>query len=384
MTAHRPVDSADEARRPTVLLADDDASFVASLEDALSGEPYDLLLARDGAEARKLYRKRDVDLVVTDIRMPKMDGVAFVSEVSRSPRVVPCIVMTAFGTPELEQSLGRMGILDFIHKPLDVSELRRRIRHGLEQSRDDSILRGLSVSSFLQLLALEHKTCTVRVKQGSDVGRLFFREGEVVDASVGELSGLDAALELVTWENAEISVKTHCPIRDRRIDFGLERLLLEAMRQKDEHRREPTAASGDESVESDSRSTQFERRTQMALEEYLQEFKEIKGYIASGIMDFTGETLVTDSSRSGVDLEATGAVFNDIFRNAHEASGKIGLEACKKMTITTPKGVIVMECSGVDAASHLHFIAVLTEDGNQALARKTLEKIVPKVVAEMS
>ena len=122
----------------------------------------------------------------------------------------------------------------------------------------------------------------------------------------------------------------------------------------------------------------------MALESYLHEFKDIKGYMASGIMDFTGETLLTDSVDSSVDLEATGAVFNDIFRNAHEASNKIGLDSCSKMTITTPKGLVVMECSGVDSPSHLHFIVVLKEDGNQALARKTLEKIVPKVVVAMS
>jgi predicted regulator of Ras-like GTPase activity (Roadblock/LC7/MglB family) len=122
----------------------------------------------------------------------------------------------------------------------------------------------------------------------------------------------------------------------------------------------------------------------MVLDTYLQELKDINGYLASGIMDFTGETLVTDSTNKDVDLEVTGAVFNDIFRNAHEASQKIGLEACRKLTIATPKGLVVMECSGVDSASHLHFMVVLKEDGNQALARKTLEKIVPQVVSAMS
>lgn len=370
--------------RPVVLLADDDTSFVASLRDALSNEPYDLLVANDGARALELFRQREVDLVVTDLRMPEMDGATLAGELARSPRVVPCIVMTAFGTPELEQQLERLGILHFIDKPIDVAELRQRIRQGLEQSAGDSLLHGMAVTSFLQLLALERKTCTVRVKREGEVGLLFFREGELYDASVENRTGLEAALELVTWNNVEISVTGHCPIRKKRIDLALEGLLLEAMRLEDERQLGLREASLEAGPESGLHSPTTERKSTMALEKHLEELKEIKGYLASGIMDFTGEVLVTDSSASNVDLEATGAVFNDIFRSAHEASGKIGLEACKKMTIGTPKGVIVMECSGVNAASHLHFIVVLTEDGNHALARKMLEKLVPAVVADMS
>lgn len=376
-SAHRP-------NRPTVLLADDDTSFIASLEDALSNEPYELLLAHDGAEAKRLLEEHEVDLVVTDIRMPRLDGVAFIAELSKRDRALPCIVMTAFGTPELELKLEQMGIIELIDKPIDVGDLRERIRHGLGQSAKDSVLRGLSVASFLQLLALEQKTCTVRVNRAGDAGMLFFLQGELIDAWLGDRIGLDAALELVTWDQAQITVRNLCRIRHKSIDLNLDGLLLEAMRRKDEQNRPLSGASEQPRVESGSRPRDTERKAIMALEAYLQEFREIKGYIASGIMDFTGETLVTDSVSNDVNLEATGAVFNDIFRSAHEASKKIGLEACKKMMIATPKGLIVMECSGVDSPSHLHFIVILEQDGNQALARKMIEKVLPKVVADMS
>ncbi|MCB1034157.1 MAG: response regulator [Acidobacteria bacterium] len=359
-------------------------SFLASIEDALSGEPYDLLLAGDGAEARRLFAEQKIDLVVTDLRLPKVDGTELVAEISRSQRPVPCIVMTAFGTPELELRLERMGVIDFIDKPLEIGDLRQRILDGLEERSGDSLLRGLSVASFVQLLALEHKTCTVRIKQEGDSGMLFFRNGQLYDASHGEQTGLEAAMELVTWDQAEITVKNRCKVRSKRIELGLEILLLEAMRLDDE-KRHVAASSPPRSVNGhEPHPHPTERTSTMALETYLKEFKDINGYLASGIMDFTGETLVTDSTSADIDLEATGAVFNDIFRSAHEASGKIGMEACQKMTIATPKGMIVMECSGVDAASHLHFIVALKADGNQALARKTLEKIIPKVVADMS
>lgn len=121
----------------------------------------------------------------------------------------------------------------------------------------------------------------------------------------------------------------------------------------------------------------------MALETLLNPLKEIKGYKASGIMNFTGEMLVSDSTDKNIDLQIVGATFNDIFREAHEASKKIGLDACRETTINTPKGVIIMRCSGVDSKSHVHLIGILANDGNHALMKMQMEKLVPEIMSEI-
>ncbi len=117
----------------------------------------------------------------------------------------------------------------------------------------------------------------------------------------------------------------------------------------------------------------------MSLEDILAEMKSIKGYKASGIMTFTGEMLASDASDPDIDLDIVGATFNDIFRGAHEASGKVGLQSAKETTIQTPNGTIIMFCSGVDSPTHFHVISVLDADGNQALAKLSLEKLMPKI-----
>lgn len=122
----------------------------------------------------------------------------------------------------------------------------------------------------------------------------------------------------------------------------------------------------------------------MALESYLESLKRINGYKASAIMNYTGEILVQDSVDDKIDLGLVGATFNDIFRTAHEASTKIGLEACQESIISTPKGVIIMRCSGVKSKVHFHTIAIVNHDGNQALVKMELEKMVPSVMAELS
>ncbi len=122
----------------------------------------------------------------------------------------------------------------------------------------------------------------------------------------------------------------------------------------------------------------------MALEKYLEQFKSINGYKASGIMTFTGEVLASDSIDANIDLAMVGATFNDIFRSAHEASEKIGLKACKETTINTPNGQIIMRCSGVKAKVHYHMIVIINKDGNLALAKMEMEKMVPRIMEELA
>lgn len=121
----------------------------------------------------------------------------------------------------------------------------------------------------------------------------------------------------------------------------------------------------------------------MSMQAVVSEMKSIKGFVAAGIMQYTGELLVGESTSSSVDLALVGATFNDIFRSAHEVCQKIGLEATKEMVLYTPKGIVVMLCTGVKEKAHVHFITVLTNDGNQALAKMTMEKLAPAVMKEL-
>jgi predicted regulator of Ras-like GTPase activity (Roadblock/LC7/MglB family) len=121
----------------------------------------------------------------------------------------------------------------------------------------------------------------------------------------------------------------------------------------------------------------------MALDTLLNELKDVNGYMASAIMDYTGEMLATHSGSTAVDLEVAGATFNDIFRAAHAAAGKVGFKAATDLIINTPEGTITMMCTGVDQKVHLHLITILAKDGNQALAKMTMHKIAPKAMDQL-
>ena len=117
---------------------------------------------------------------------------------------------------------------------------------------------------------------------------------------------------------------------------------------------------------------------------YLTKLQKVKGYMASAIMTFRGELLASHSSDSQIDLQVVAKTFNDIFRTAHEASEKIGLAACLETVITTPKGSVIMHCSGGEVLIHFHLLAIISCDGSLALAKLELEKMTAPILAALS
>ena len=105
-----------------VLLVDDDASLRKVLEFNLEQEGYAVFSAPDGEEALKLYEKHDPDLVVTDLKMPGMDGIDLLKEIKRRNMDQLVIVITAFGTMENAIEAMKLGAYDYITKPFRSEE----------------------------------------------------------------------------------------------------------------------------------------------------------------------------------------------------------------------------------------------------------------------
>lgn len=218
-----------------VLIVDDEKSFLLSLKDGLSvhSDRYQVLTAENGREAVAVLRALPIDLLVTDLKLPEMDGFALLAWVSRHQAQLPVIVMTAFGTPEIEARLATMDALQYLEKPLDLKMLQDGIDSGL-QSGAKSYIRGITLATFLQLMSIERKNGTLKVSSGDQIGYLYISRGELRDAEYGDLSGEDAALDIVGWDNAEIEMDGICRRQEVVIGLSLEHILIEAFRRKDE------------------------------------------------------------------------------------------------------------------------------------------------------
>ncbi len=223
----------------TVLIVDDETPFILSLTAGLKkySSEYNILTAENGKVAVEILESTPLDLVVTDLRMPEMDGFELLTYMSTNFPSIPTIVMSAFGTQEIKDWLGTIGNLGFLEKPVDFQELANSINDSLKRDTKGGSLKGISIASFLQLIEMEKKTCLLDI-QGEDTplnGIFYFNKGELYDAICGKLKGEEAALEVIGWENAEIKFKELPKEKiSKRIDANLMSLIMEAMRLKDE------------------------------------------------------------------------------------------------------------------------------------------------------
>ncbi|MBI5640608.1 MAG: response regulator [Nitrospirae bacterium] len=377
-----------------LLFVDDEKTFLLSLSEGLSTyrEDFNILTAEDGKKAMTALESLPIDLVVTDLKMPVADGFELLAYMSKKHSHIPVMVMTAYATPEIEKRLHSYGIVNYIEKPLNLLELADRISEELAASSDGHI-NGITLAAFLQLMEMEKKTATLKIASCGKKGCLYFTKGELTDAETGHLSGEEAACDIICWDNPEIEIERAGKKRNRSITSTLQYILMEAFRLKDEKARRLKGYEAEEFnedseliIDSPGQTEEIHPQKEkiMALEHHLQGLKEIKGYKASGVMNYTGEMLASDSIDPNIDLTLVGATFNDIFRSAHEASKKIGLEACKETVISTPKGIVVLRCSGVDAKSHFHLIGIMASDGNQALMKMQVEKMVSPIMDELA
>ncbi len=218
-----------------ILIVDDERSFLLSLKDGLGkhGDKFQTLTAENGREAVDVLRSVSIDLLVTDLKLPVMNGFELLAWTSRHQPQLPVIVMSAFGTPEIEARLSKLDTLQFLEKPLDIHMLEEGIFNGLNAG-GKSFIRGITLSTFLQLMKVEKKNCTLKISNAHEVAYLYVTRGELIDAEYGELTGLEAALDIVGWSHSEIEMDGICRRQDDVIKLSMEHLLIEAFKRKDE------------------------------------------------------------------------------------------------------------------------------------------------------
>ncbi len=220
----------------TILIVDDELSTRSLISRILSNtKDLAVLTACNGQEALEILEKTPVDLVVTDIVMPVMDGFELMAYLSENHPEIPIFAMTAFESPEVNQKIKALKIAQYFSKPLLMDEFKTRLFEELDAGAEGQI-RGISLVSFLQLVEMETKTCTLTIRSKSDdkSGKLYFIKGDLTTAETGDLKNEDAVIEIVGWENTSISIAKHCKKVKKEMTQPLLNILMEGMRLKDE------------------------------------------------------------------------------------------------------------------------------------------------------
>ncbi|MXP49967.1 two-component system response regulator GlrR [Pantoea sp. Eser] len=141
-----------------LLLVDDDPSLLKLLGMRLSSEGYQVTTAASGPEALRLLQKEKIDLVISDLRMDEMDGLALFGEIQKRHMGLPVIILTAHGSIPDAVSATQQGVFSFLTKPVDRDALYKAIDEALAQQApisDDRWREAIVTRSPLMLRLLE-------------------------------------------------------------------------------------------------------------------------------------------------------------------------------------------------------------------------------------
>ena len=164
-----------------VLIVDADAFFQEMIESGLDlfNPEYVTVKAENPETALLMLRRYPIEAVVMDIDFPDstLQGADLLQALHDYSPQLPVILLTEARPEELEG----VGADAFLPKPPDMDQLLHKINQLVQQNKE-SVLRGISLESFLQVLEVEKKTCTLTINSQHRSGRLYIHEGELIHA----------------------------------------------------------------------------------------------------------------------------------------------------------------------------------------------------------
>ncbi len=273
---------------PRILVVDDEPNVVKSCARMLQLAGFETHGVTKGAEAVTLYREDRFDLVLVDLKMPEMDGLEVLRAIKEYDPSATVVIFTAYGTKETVVEALRLGAREFLEKPLEAKRLVATVRQLLAQKENVAVrgnLRSMSLPSIIQVNCTEQSQARLRIRRHGQEAILFFADGNVVHAEMGDKVGEEVVYELLGWEDGEFELEMEVPPPQRTITTGWSGLLLEGMRRLDEQ-----AAAREESIE--RRVEQEKEVGRMAAKKRSERIAEALNELLEGSSDIEGGALV--------------------------------------------------------------------------------------------
>jgi CheY-like chemotaxis protein len=359
----------------TVLVVDDEAEFVASLVDGLDAcaNEFRVVTATNGSTALKVLAAEPIDLVVTDLNMPVMDGFELLAHMTEAYPSTPVLVMTAYNSQRIETRLAELEVFRLCEKPIDLASLIEAIRDGLRRAAAGHI-EGVALASFLELLHMERKSCTLMLRSGEQTGQLTLAEGELTHATTGGVTGEKAAIAILGWREATIELRGPARGARRSVKTPLRQLLMDAAVAADERAEETrktnkkvtkavkAAAEPAWMVDGDSEAEALGQ-----LETGL------GGFVAASVIDReTGATLHARSVHTDLAVSDVGSTVAKMLKTERQAAAKLAVGApLEDMLVSATDRLVLITLLDATRAVCLVADAGAT---NVALARAAMER----------
>lgn len=390
-----------------VLIVDDEKEFLLSLTAGLSRyrNEFRVITADNGSKALEILKSQPIHLLVTDLRMPGVDGFELLTRIGLELPALPVVVMSAFASAETEQLLNEMGGIRLLEKPIELEDLAETIRDHVGDGFRGGALSGISLGNFLQLIEMEEKSCRIEVMTDSGTGNCYFKDGALCDADYGGMQGEEAAIAMLAIPNVKIFIKKLTAKQiPQRISASLMSLLMESSKRIDDA--QPEAQDANQAPPDEEEAAEIPPLTAMPtdgtaihpeqgnqgdlkmakLSEVLERFRDVEGFEAVGVFSPNGE-MAASVSNGAVKLDELGAVANDVLLRAQKATDIMGVGRGNMVHVQAPKAQIIARClnEATDFAAtqsgraHIHMVLVLGQEGNLAMGKMKLDAIIQEI-----
>lgn len=367
-----------------VLIIDDELPLLKNLTGYLSSFPdkYRVRTAADGETGLEILGAADIDVLLTDVRLPGIDGIELVRRAREIKPSLPVIVMTAFASEDVRQAAYREGALRFVEKPLDLTHLRQQLEGCISAAAGWSgFMGGLTIFDIVQLLSLSGMSRVMEVRFRGHSGVLVFENGKLMHASTADVSGEKAFYRMAEWTGGSFkelepeAALSYTP----NLRLPATQLMMEAARICDEARRE-LGSPGTKSVQPKT------VEETMDIKSVLSQFSDIVGFQGAAVFSPQGE-LMESVSNGKLDIKSIGMHANNALLNAQKATDQMGVGRGNMMQIRAPQATVLMRClnEATDFAAtksgkaHFHTVVVMDPEGNTGMASMTLDRAAGKI-----
>jgi DNA-binding response OmpR family regulator len=236
--------------KPQILLVDADPRTVRVLEVSLKNQGFNVTTASDGADAFEKLAFAVPDLILSDTRLPRMDGFELVRRLKEREELssIPVVFLTSDKSLDDKVRGLALGVEDYLTKPIFVRELITRVNILLARKTQQRIaasslaartrfsgaLEDMGVVDLLQTVEVSRKSGVAHVVSGHREAIVSFREGRVVDAELGQLRGEEAVYRALLWNHGTFEVEFGPVENEEVITTTTQGLLMEGMRRIDE------------------------------------------------------------------------------------------------------------------------------------------------------
>jgi predicted regulator of Ras-like GTPase activity (Roadblock/LC7/MglB family)/CheY-like chemotaxis protein len=387
-----------------VLVVDDEEDMLWMLQRNLNKgmQDVEILAAKSGEEALALLSDITVNLVITDINMPGMNGLDLLIEITNRFPATGVIIMTAYPSNAYKNKAMMSGSLRFIEKPFDIKEVRAIVEEVLKAGEGfQGTVDGVDLIDIVQFNGLSKATAALKVTAGSREGMIFFKDGVVLHAMCDKETGKEAFFTILGFNGGSLQNIRGVHAPEISINKGVEALLFEVAVKNDErndhqgHAREPAPAPSftahatvpaapppdlakkrtiAENIAETQPTTSAEEHEMTEIQKILAEFTSIEGVHTACLVGRDG-FLLDNLARAGIDAEMIGAIASSGFGSAESMGNQLGQGDLKMTMFEFANGPVMFAPVGDDA----FLVIVADQETNLGWIRISIKKNSKKI-----